>query len=169
MSGSRSGPAASDGPGSTPDAARTYRERLTPPLIWYAVAVVIGASSGLVVLPLAGTPGFLVGALVGVGLAAAILVLTSTTVEVTDASLRAGRAAIPVHLLGPATVLGPDEMARLRGREFDPRAYVCQRAWLPAGLRVAVDDPADPTPYWLISSRQPERLAAAIEAQRETG
>ena len=46
-------------------------------------------------------------------------------------------------------------MAGLRGRGIDPRAYLCQRAWLPAGVKVQVVDPADPTPYWLISSRQP--------------
>jgi Protein of unknown function (DUF3093) len=149
--------------------AATYRERLTPPLVWYAVAVVIGGSFGLVVLPLAGPPGFLVGVLVGAALAAGLLVLTSTTVEVVDASLRAGRAAIPIHLLGPCTIVGAEEMARLRGRDFDPRAYVCQRAWLRAGLRVDVDDPADPTPYWLISTRRPDQLADAIEAQRDPG
>lgn len=163
MSGPTSGPT----PPSTPGASATYRERLTPPLIWYVVAVAIGGSFGLVVLPLAGTPGFLVGVLVGAAVAAGILVLTTTTVEVVDASLRAGRAAIPVHLLGRATVLAPEEMARLRGPDFDPRAYVCQRAWLRQGLRVEIDDPADPTPYWLISSRHPDRLVAVIEAQRD--
>jgi hypothetical protein len=27
---------------------------------------------------------------------------------------------------------------------------------------VSIDDPADPTPYWLISSRHPGRLASVL-------
>jgi Protein of unknown function (DUF3093) len=150
-------------------APATYRERLTPPVIWYVVAAVIGGSFGLVVLPFAGPPGFLVGALAGAAVAAGILVLTSTGIEVTEGTLRAGRAAIPIHLLGPATVLEPAAMARLRGPDFNPRAYVCQRAWVRGGVRLDVDDPADPTPYWLISTQHPQQLADAIEAQRATG
>lgn len=152
-------------PASGPRAA--YRERLTPPLIWYVVAIVIGGSFGLVLLPIAGAAGLALGALAGAAIGAGILVLTSVGVEVADGVLRAGRAAIPVRLLGRATVLDATDMSLLRGRNFDPRAYLCQRAWVRAGVRVQVDDPADPTPYWLISSRRPDLLASAIEAQRD--
>jgi hypothetical protein len=63
-------------------------------------------------------------------------------------------------------VLTKERMAALRGRDIDPRAYLCQRSWLDLGVTVAVTDPADPTPYWLVSSRQPEALAAALAAHR---
>jgi hypothetical protein len=29
-----------------------------------------------------------------------------------------------------------------------------------------LNDPDDPTPYWLISTRRPKRLAAALSSQR---
>src|SRR6185437_10431157 len=45
----------------------TYRERLTPSGFGWFAAAAIGASLGLVVLPLAGTAGFLVGAAIGSG------------------------------------------------------------------------------------------------------
>ncbi|MFL6099882.1 MAG: DUF3093 domain-containing protein [Actinomycetales bacterium] len=154
-------------PAAAPRAA--YRERLTPPVLWYVVAIVIGGSFGLVLLPFAGAEGLALGALAGATIGAGILVLTSAVVEVTEGVLRAGRAAIPVRLLGPATVLDAAEMSVLRGRSFDPRAYLCQRAWVKAGVQVRVADPADPTPYWLISSRRPDLLALAIEAQRDAG
>jgi hypothetical protein len=32
---------------------------------------------------------------------------------------------------------------------------------------VLLNDPADPTPYWVISSRHPTRLAAALLAARD--
>ena len=31
-------------------------------------------------------------------------------------------------------------------------------------VRVPVEDPADPAPYWLVSSRRPDQLAAALRA-----
>ena len=40
------------------------------------------------------------------------------------------------------------------------------RGWVDPVLRVAVTDPDDPVPYWLVSTRRPEELRAAIEAER---
>jgi hypothetical protein len=148
------------GPGSS------YREWLTPTVAWFVVAVAIGASFGLVLLPLAGNAGLAIGAVAGAAMAVAILLVTSARVEVADGRLRAGRASIPVSLLGPAEVVDRAEMSRLRGPGIDPRAYLCQRGWVRAGVKVRVQDASDPTPYWLISSQHPEQLADAIEAQR---
>jgi hypothetical protein len=33
-------------------------------------------------------------------------------------------------------------------------------------VRVPILDPADPAPYWVLSTRHPERLAAALEEAR---
>jgi len=33
-------------------------------------------------------------------------------------------------------------------------------------VRVPITDPADPAPYWLLSSRRPRELAAAINGSR---
>ena len=35
-----------------------------------------------------------------------------------------------------------------------------------ACVRVPLTDPADPTPYWLVSTRHPARLVAALDAAR---
>ncbi|HWB36700.1 MAG TPA: DUF3093 family protein, partial [Rugosimonospora sp.] len=34
---------------------------------------------------------------------------------------------------------------------------------------VVLDDPDDPTPYWIVSSRRPRRLAAALVAAGARG
>ena len=52
------------------------------------------------------------------------------------------------------------------GRDADARAYLLIRPYLQAPVRVDVRDPADPTPYWLVSTRHPEQLAAAVRGDR---
>ena len=42
------------------------------------------------------------------------------------------------------------------------------RSYIPTALRVEVTDPADPTPYLYLSTREPEGLAAALEEARPT-
>ncbi|PID54264.1 MAG: hypothetical protein CSB46_03540 [Micrococcales bacterium] len=46
-------------------------------------------------------------------------------------------------------------------RDHDPCR--CGRtARLSGVVRIGLDDPSDPTPYWLVSSRNPQALAAAV-------
>jgi hypothetical protein len=140
-----------------------HREALLPTAgIWVAV-LAVAASVGVVFVPSFGAVGAAAVALVAMAAAAAGLLLTSARVEVRDGELLAGRARIPVRHLGRVAVVAPERMKALRGREADARAYLCQRSWLPGGVVVEVTDPQDPTPYWLVSSRKPQRLAAAIE------
>ena len=44
------------------------------------------------------------------------------------------------------------------GRQLDPAAYVVHRGWVGPMVLVVLDDVDDPTPYWLLSSRHPERV-----------
>ena len=50
--------------------------------------------------------------------------------------------------------------------DADPRAHIVQRTWIPESVVVTVADPADPHPYWLVSSRRPVHLADAIRRAR---
>ena len=54
-------------------------------------------------------------------------------------------------------------MRQAHGPRLDARAYLCLRGWIPTGVRIALADPQDPTPYWLLSTRRPEALAAALQ------
>ncbi|HEX7306128.1 DUF3093 domain-containing protein [Lentzea sp.] len=93
-----------------------------------------------------------------------IVRLGSTKVEVAGGELRAGEAHIPLELLGEAEIVAPEHKRRTMGPELDPAAYVVHRGWVKPLVRVRVDDPEDPTPYWVISTRHPEELVAAIRA-----
>jgi len=62
--------------------------------------------------------------------------------------------------------LDAEALRRQAGPQLDARAHLLLRGWVRGGLRLELVDPQDPTPYWLVSARHPERLAAAVEAAR---
>ena len=41
-------------------------------------------------------------------------------------------------------------------------AFVAIRPWIGPGVQIILDDPDDPTPYWVVSTRHPRRLMAAM-------
>jgi hypothetical protein len=145
---------------------RTYDERLSPPAgLWVAVwvfAVTLGLSFFAALGPVAGLVALVVPGVAG----SALLVRTTAVVRVEDAHLVAGPARIPVHALGPVAVLDAEEARRVRGPQSDPAAYHLIRGWVPAGVLAEVVDPGDPTPYWFVATRHPDRLRAAVEAAR---
>jgi hypothetical protein len=53
------------------------------------------------------------------------------------------------------------------GPELDPAAHLVHRAWIGPVVRIEVTDPDDPTPYWIVSSRDPDALVAALAARND--
>lgn len=143
-----------------------YVERLTPAWWVWLTCGLVGASSGLAALRVTGPTGATVTAVVGVVLVEALLALSSATVRVADGHLQAGRARLPLRVAGEVSELDAATMAALRGPQIDARAYLCQRGWIPRGVKVELVDPDDPTPYWLVSSRRPAALVRALRAHQ---
>ena len=72
-----------------------------------------------------------------------------------------------MDVLGGVTPLDRDATRQVRGPLAEPRAYVATRPWLPASVRLQVEDPEDDTPYWLVGTRRPQELATAVAAARD--
>jgi hypothetical protein len=140
-----------------------FTESLSPsPGIWL-IGAGLGAAFGLVLGPVDATAAVVLGAVGAVALIT-LLFVTTPKLIVTDATFRAGRAQLPLEVAGGVEVLSAEGMRKARGVEADARAFLLIRGWLPVGVKVTLHDPADPTPYWLISSRHPDRLATALRA-----
>jgi len=154
---------------ATPPAGRPDRlERLWPSLsTWLAVGV-MAAFCAVVALPFGPVPG-------AVTFGAAMLVMggallsAAAVVGVRGGEFVARRAHVPVELLGELTALDAAAMRHARGPGLDARAYLCLRGWVGPGLRLDLVDPQDPTPYWLISCRRPQRLLDAVAERRQAG
>ncbi|GAA2733047.1 DUF3093 domain-containing protein [Streptomyces nogalater] len=147
--------------------ATPYEERLTAPRSWWVISVLVGVSLALILLPFGTLP--LLGGLVG-GTAAAAVVASaygSPRIRVVGDSLIAGEAKLPVSALGATEILDAEEARAWRTYKADTRAFLLLRAYIPTALRVEVTDPQDPTPYLYLSTREPRKLAAAIDAARK--
>jgi len=142
--------------------ATDYRERLSPSLWALVAAEVCGPMAALVFVPVDKTVALLVGIAVSVGIVAS-LVWAAPVVEIRDGELRAGRAHIPVDLLGVPAALTGDEARAARGSGLDRRAWHVLRGGIDGVVTVPVTDPEDPTPTWVVSTRTPDRLVAAIQ------
>jgi hypothetical protein len=146
-----------------------YAERLTVPLRWWVQATMLLATLWLafvVAIPLWAASVSAGGLLLVVfGLFAWV---GSARLAVHEGVLEAGAARIAVQHLGACEPLGPEETRRVLGVDADARAYLVTRPYLKRSVKVEVCDPADPTPYWVLSTRRPRRLVAALTDARST-
>jgi Protein of unknown function (DUF3093) len=139
-----------------------YRERLLPgPMIFVIAALLIPASL-LVFLPINLTLG-VICAVVLYGTCVILLVVSSPWIEVTDVALLAGRARLPLPNIGATTGFSGTDATQQRGPKLDSRAWLVIRGWISPVVKVDVLDPTDPTPYWLVSTRHPNDLIAALK------
>ena len=76
--------------------------------------------------------------------------------------LKIDKANIEVKYLGKVTVLDKTAMRLLRTRDADPAAYLAIKFWEPRGLRIELNDARDKTPYWLVTSKRGEEIAALL-------
>lgn len=142
-----------------------YAERLGVPLRWWVQGTMLVATLWLAVAVATPTPvAWLVTAVALALLIFCLWAYGSARIVVGDGELRAGRAHIEARHLGTATPLDAEQTRRVAGVEADARAYLLLRPYLKRAVRVEITDPADPAPYWLLCTRNPEELAQALNA-----
>jgi hypothetical protein len=145
-----------------------YRERLWPTPWIYLVTLLLVPASILVLAPISMPAGIATGVVLYLAVVGS-LTITSPVVEVREGMLRAGRAQISLAHTGEALPAFDAEARVERGTGLDARAFLVIRGWVGPVVRVPITDPGDPIPYWLISSRRPDELAAAINGSRRPG
>jgi Protein of unknown function (DUF3093) len=139
-----------------------FRERLSVPIIWWVLA-------GLFSLSVLVAVGAYLGPAWGLGtsvatllVAAAIFGSAAIVISVEEQEVHVGRASIEHAYIATCRALNAEETRRRTGVEADARAHLVLRPYIRTTVEITLDDPEDPVPYWLVSTRQPQRLAAAL-------
>ena len=150
------------------DPQTLYRERLwASAWLFVATALVIPASL-VVFLPINAAVGIALAALLYAGCVAA-LIAASAVLTVTTSEFSAGRARLPLRFVGEVTAYREPDATIQRGPALDARAWPLIRGWVSPVVRVQLTDEKAPTPYWLVSTRHPEKLAQALsDARRQS-
>lgn len=148
-------------------------ETLRAPASWWLL--VGGLAATVWVALVVAVPWWLasgVSLLVAGGLAAALLAAGAVRVGVRAGEVVAGRAHVPLAACGDVVALDADATRRARGPESDANAFCVLRPWVSTSVRVDIADGAtsgDPSPYWLVSTRHPDRFAAAARTAGPDG
>jgi hypothetical protein len=145
----------------------SYRERLYAPLLWWLAGALTLFTFGAIVWT-----GFdLVITIAVFGTlflieAAFLLNWGRATIVVGGGELTIGNATLPLGETGAVHALDEPQFRTMRGPRADPRAYLLIRPYLRYAVYVQVTSPDAPWPYWLVATRRPAELAAAIELSR---
>lgn len=145
-----------------------FRERLTVPIIWWVLA-------GLFSLSVLVAVGAYLGPAWGLGTSVATLLVAASifgsaaiVISVEEQEVRVGRASIEHAYIATCRALDAEETRRRTSVEADARAHLVLRPYIKTTVEITLDDPEDPVPYWLVSTRNPQRLAAALQAASST-
>lgn len=153
-------PGADVGRGST----IAYSEKLWVPW-WYWVIGAVGAFVCTAQIGFNRSPIWLfVGGIICYAVGIWILLAMSKTrvsVEVDPTGerwLHAGSAVLPASVVEKSLVVPKSAQRNALGRQLDPAAFLVTHTWIPTMVLLVLDDPDDATPYWLVSTRNPEKL-----------
>ena len=146
-----------------------YRERLWVPLWWWPLSFVLAALIALEInRGVPRLPDWLTFATLFAVAAGALLWLGRIEIQVCvgddGVELWAGEAHLPVNVIARSAEVPRSAKSAALGRQLDPAAYVLHRGWVGPMVLVVLDDPDDPTPYWLVSCRHPERVLSALRS-----
>jgi hypothetical protein len=142
-----------------------YRERLR--LSWWTwlPALLVDAIVAIeFTLGFESIPAWLPFAVVVPLTVAGLIWVSRISVTVTDDELLVDDARLPLSVIADVVALDASGKREALGVASHPLAFVIQRPWIGPAVQVLLDDPADPTPYWLISTRQPVELATVLLA-----
>lgn len=139
-----------------------YRERVTPswyaflpllaifPTFWLAFApinLIAGVASGLAVT----------------GLAATLMITLSPRITVQKGLLSVSGASLETEFIGEVRVIPKNEIFAQKGPKLNANAYLALQFSRKGLVKITLTDSRDVTPYWLVSSKNPGKLAAWLD------
>lgn len=160
--------AGSNGPSANTTAEVLYRERQWVPWYWWLGAAFVAALT-------AATVGLnrhdfwpMITFVIVFALLAWALVSMSKTVITVEKDPDNTRwilvkgAQLPSDVVARSLAVPKTARRSALGPQLDPAAFLVSHQWVDELVMLVLDDPEDPTPYWLVSSKDPEALLRAF-------
>jgi hypothetical protein len=143
---------------------RRYQERLSVPLWWHACTPIFGVLIGGEMV-LTDHPVIAGAVIVGMTLLANLFIwnMGRARIVIDGGRIRAGSWRLPLSQVRGVAALSKQQM-RDEMRRRDEAVYRCTAPWINEGILLDVDDPQD-VPMWLLSTRHPAALSAALAAE----
>jgi hypothetical protein len=110
-----------------------------------------------------------IGVITAVVVYGAILIAVygrAARVTVTEQAFTYGDALVEAEFIGKVSAFSGEAARNERGVNLDARAWTKFKAFMNGVVRIEITDPNDPTPYWLVATRHPNELAAALRRSR---
>lgn len=140
-----------------------FDERLHVPLWWWPAWTALAALLAAVVHGGAGGPRAVVPYTVALPLTWWLVWRAGRgRVRVAGGLLHVPGARLPLASVGRALPLDAAGVRRLAGSQRHPWSFVVRKGFVPGGVLVELDDPSDDTPYWVVPTRRPADLVAAL-------
>lgn len=151
-----------------PHPVEEYAERLTVPWwLWLPGLAAAGLLAAEIWMGSTGVRAWLPFAVLLPLAVAGLWWVGRIRIRVAGGELHVDDAHLPVRFIADVVPLDVSGRREVLGVGADPLAFVVQRPWIGGAVQVVLDDPEDPTPYWVVSSRHPTELAAALLAARD--
>jgi hypothetical protein len=155
-------------PGNGDAHAPLFRERLYVPMRWWVIAFFGVAIGGAEVFA-----GFdwhlvvIVYAALGLPTAAILLATGHLTVVVDAAGVHERGRTLPPEAMLEIRRLDPAQTRRQLGPGGDRAAHLVARSYVPQSIAIRTSEESG-VPYWLVSTRRPDELMAALaQVQRQ--
>lgn len=142
-----------------------FSERLWPSPALMVILLLLVPAVTLMLTPLNATIALPV-AIIVYALISLTLVLMSPVIRVQGQVLYAGRAKVDAAHLGDISQLESGALKSVLGPHADARAYLLIRGYIHRGIKIEIQDHEDPTPYWVLTTRRPTELTAALETAK---
>jgi len=138
-----------------------YRERVLPSMMFFIVMLTLPISLFLVALPFSEVASIVL-AITSIPVVLVLSWIASPKIELTQEQFMVGNVLIDKSLLGRAEVITSSNTFQERGVLLDSRAFTRFQIGIKELVKIEINDELDPTPYWLLSSRNAEVLAGLI-------
>ena len=143
-----------------------YRELVTPRWTSFLPLTLILPTFWLTFAPINAPVGLVSGLFVTV-LAIGLMVANSPKITVSGSQLKVGKAQIDAKFIGSCEEIAYAPRFAQRVPNLNPKAYLRLQNSRRGLLKLEVLDKNDPTPYWLISTKNPKLLLAALDLAKK--